>query len=183
MIVIVMGVSGSGKSTIGRALARALALPFVEGDDYHPRANVEKMASGQPLDDADRAPWLEALAAVLAEAEQTGGSVLACSALKKRYRDVLKSELSTKPQVVYLDGSASLLAERLAGRDGHFFPPHLLASQFEALEPPADAIYVDLRKSVEEIVSEAVAALRAVGGPTPPPSSPPPSAAPRRASR
>ena len=160
MIVIVMGVSGSGKSTIGRALAGVLGLPFVEGDDYHPRANVDKMAAGQPLDDADRAPWLAALSEVLAKAEADGtGAVLACSALKKRYRDVLKSRLSAKPQVVYLDGSASLLAERLAGRDGHFFPPHLLASQFEALEPPADAIYVDLRKTVGEIVEEAAAAI------------------------
>ena len=160
MIVIVMGVSGSGKSTIGRALARALGLPFVEGDDYHPRANVDKMASGQPLDDDDRAPWLAALADVLAKAEADGtGAVLACSALKQRYRDVLESRLSAKPHVIYLDGSAALLAERLAGRDGHFFPPHLLASQFEALEPPEDAIWVDLRKSIEAIVSEAIAAL------------------------
>ena len=178
MIVIVMGVSGSGKSTIGRALAAALGLPFIEGDDYHPRANVDKMAAGQPLDDADRAPWLATLAEVLARAEAEGGGVLACSALKKRYRDVLRSGLTGEARVVYLDGSASLLAERLANRDGHFFPPHLLASQFEALEPPADAVYVDLRKGVGEIVEEAVAALA-----TPPPSSPPPGEAPRRASR
>ena len=162
MIVIVMGVSGSGKSTIGRALAERLSLPFIEGDDYHPADNVHKMASGRPLDDTDRAPWLAALADVLAKAEAAGtGAVLACSALKRRYRDVLKSGLSAKPHVIYLDGSAALLAERLAGRDGHFFPPHLLASQFEALEPPVEAIWVDLRKSVEEIVEDAMVALRA----------------------
>lgn len=161
MIVIVMGVSGSGKSTVGSAVARELALPFIEGDDYHPPANVAKMASGLPLDDADRWPWLATLAEVLAKAERDGGGVLACSALKKAYRDMLSSGLSAKPHVVYLDGSASLLAERLANRDGHFFPPHLLASQFEALEPPVDAIYVDLRKSVEEVVADAVRALNA----------------------
>lgn len=161
MVVIVMGVSGSGKSTIGARLAKTLALPFIEGDNYHPEVNRTKMAAGIPLDDADRAPWLEALAQVLAEAEQQAGCVLACSSLKQAYRDTLGSRLSAKPTFVYLHASKALLAERLAERQGHFFPVRLLDSQLETLEKPSDAIELDLRKGVEELVEEAMVALKA----------------------
>ncbi len=160
MVIIVMGVSGSGKSTIGARLARELALPFVEGDNYHPEDNRAKMAAGIPLDDTDRAPWLEALAQVLAEAAPRGGCVLACSSLKQAYRDTLGSRLSAKPTFVYLHASQELLAERLSERQGHFFPVRLLDSQLETLERPTDAIELDLRKGVEELVKEAVSAVR-----------------------
>lgn len=160
MNVLVMGVSGSGKTSIGRGLADALDLPFVEGDEFHPPANREKMASGTPLDDDDRAPWLEALAAELARAEDDGGTVLACSALKSAYRDTLREPLEGPLHVVYLDGSYELLAARLAARKGHFFPPELLASQFETLEKPRDAVYVDISRAIAEVVQQAYRGVR-----------------------
>ena len=163
MVVIVMGVSGSGKSTIGARLAKALDSPFIEGDNYHPEANRRKMAAGIPLDDADRAPWLEALAQVLAEAEQQAGCVLACSSLKQVYRDTLGSRLSAKPTFVYLHAAPELLAERLSERQGHFFPVRLLDSQLETLERPTDAIELDLNKGVEELVDEAIKQIEARG--------------------
>ena len=150
-----MGVSGAGKTSIGRGLAEALALPFVEGDDYHPPANRAKMASGQPLDDDDRAPWLAELVRVLAAAEREGGAVLACSALKRSYRQVLSSELSTPLHVVYLDGTRELLSARLRARRGHFFPPELLDSQFDTLERPEDAVDVDISRPIAEVVQQA----------------------------
>ena len=153
--ILVMGVSGAGKTSIGRGLAEALGLPFVEGDDYHPPANREKMASGQPLDDDDRAPWLAELAGVLAEAEREGGSVLACSALKRAYRQVLSGQLSHPLHVVYLDGSQELLSARLRARKGHFFPPELLDSQFETLERPEGAVDVDISRPIAEVVQQA----------------------------
>lgn len=159
MIVIVMGVSGSGKSTIGAALAKRLQIPFVEGDSFHPAENVAKMASGHPLNDEDRQPWLEKLAKVLAEAEQADGCVLACSALKQQYRDTLEGGLSAKPIIIYLDGSKQLLLERLKRREGHFFPVDLLDSQLSTLEIPSDAIQLDLKKSVDELVDKAQASI------------------------
>lgn len=155
-----MGVSGSGKTSIGRGLAEALGLPFIEGDDHHPPANREKMASGRPLDDADRAPWLAELGRVLAEAEGDGGAVLACSALKELYRDVLREDLTHALHIVYLDGSYELLAARLEGRRGHFFPPELLASQFATLERPPDAIDVDISRPIAEVVQQAYRGVR-----------------------
>ena len=150
-----MGVSGSGKTSIGRGLAEALGLPFIEGDDYHPAANRAKMSAGEPLDDDDRAPWLAELGRVLAAAEADGGAVLACSALKEKYRDALRQPLRHPLHIVYLDGSYELLAARLAGRKGHFFPPELLASQFEALERPADAVDVDISRPIPDVIQQA----------------------------
>jgi gluconokinase len=136
-LYVVMGVSGSGKSTIGAAFARALGVEFVEGDEYHPVENVERMSRGIPLTDDDRAGWLRALAARLREATDSGtGLVMTCSALKRRYRDVLRAGADDL-QLIYLRGSRALIAERLAGRRGHFMPPSLLDSQFAALEEPA----------------------------------------------
>jgi len=147
--VVVMGVSGTGKSTIGLALAEALDVPFVEGDDLHPPANRAKMADGIPLTDADRAPWLDAVAAALAEPV-----VVACSALKRRYRDRLR-EAAPDLALVYLHGEATLLAARMEGREGHFMPTSLLRSQLDTLEEPAadeDAIGVDVMLRPDEIV-------------------------------
>jgi carbohydrate kinase (thermoresistant glucokinase family) len=134
--VVVMGVSGSGKSTLGPALARALNAAFVEGDDLHPAANVDKMRRGVPLDDADRAPWLHALARVLADdTAHPSGVVVACSSLKRAYRDVLRT--AGDVQFIFLDATRPLIDQRFERRTEHFMPQALIASQFETLERPA----------------------------------------------
>lgn len=131
-----MGVAGTGKSTVGAALAHALGLAFVEGDAYHPATNVQRMAAGIPLTDADRSPWLDALAARLREAEQAGaGLVMACSALKRSYREVLRAGAASVT-FIYLHGDQGLLAKRIAQRHQHFMPASLLESQLAALEAP-----------------------------------------------
>jgi carbohydrate kinase (thermoresistant glucokinase family) len=136
-VVVVMGVSGSGKSTIGIRLAEALGYRFQEGDDLHPSANVEKMRSGRPLTDADRAPWLEKIAALIDGWRARGGEggVITCSALKRAYRAVI---IGDRPGVrlVFLEGSYALIRQRVEARRGHFMPPALLDSQFADLEPP-----------------------------------------------
>ena len=138
-IYVVMGVAGSGKSRIGAALAEALGLEFVEGDHYHSAENVARMSAGIPLTDADRQGWLQALAARIREAVNAGtGLVLTCSALKRSYRDLLRIESGApRLQFIFLRGAQALIAERIAGRRGHYMPPLLLDSQFEALEEPA----------------------------------------------
>jgi len=136
LVAVVMGVSGSGKTTIGECLARRLRWKFQEGDTLHPPENVAKMKSGKPLDDADRAPWLAAIAGVIDDWRRRGEhGVITCSALKRRYR---RDIIGDRPDVrlVYLDGSHDVLARRLAARRGHFMPPALLDSQLETLEPP-----------------------------------------------
>jgi gluconokinase len=151
-----MGVAGTGKSTVGAALADALGMAFVEGDAYHPETNVQRMAAGIPLTDADRLPWLQALAARLREAEETGaGLVMTCSALKRYYRDVLRAG-TVDVTFIYLHGDRALLAERLAQRPRHFMPASLLDSQLAALEPPAhdeDAWAFDVQLNPREIVA------------------------------
>lgn len=152
-LVFVMGVSGSGKSTVGAMLAERLGLPFVDADELHPPANVEKMSSGHPLDDEDRAPWLILVGDALAAAESTG-LVMACSALKRSYRDVIRQR-APQTVFVYLHGSRDLLLERMTARTGHFMPATLLDSQLAALEPPAAeecAVSVDVAVSPEELV-------------------------------
>lgn len=148
-VVVVMGVSGTGKSTIGRALAEALGLAFVEGDDLHPESNVAKMAAGIPLTDADRAPWLDRIAA-----EMDHPVVVACSALKRAYRDRLRLA-APDLALIYLHGDATLLAGRIEGREGHFMPSSLLESQLAALEEPApdeNAIPVNVALRPDEIL-------------------------------
>jgi gluconokinase len=150
MIVILMGVTGAGKTTVGRLLADALSAEFVDADDFHPPANVAKMRAGIPLDDADRAPWLARVNALL-RSRAGADIVLACSALKERYRTTLTAGLEAR--VVHLSGSRELLRERLRGRRGHYMNPGLLDSQLETLEAPAGALVVDIAASPETIVA------------------------------
>ncbi|MGA5466467.1 gluconokinase [Mycobacterium sp. NPDC050041] len=130
--VVVMGVSGSGKSTVGAALAQRLRVPFADADDFHPPANIAKMTAGHPLDDDDRHPWLEAIGIWLA-GHPTGG-VMSCSALKRRYRDQLRRHCADV-EFLHLSGALEVISRRQASRPGHFMPASLMASQFETLEP------------------------------------------------
>jgi gluconokinase len=153
MIVIVMGTTGSGKTTIGSLLAKRLGWEFADGDDFHPPANVEKMKHGIPLTDADREPWLKALHDKIVEWNtEKRNVVLACSALKQSYRDELRASPDVK--FVYLKGSYELFSQRVLARKGHFAKQDLLASQFATLEEPTDAITVDAALPSEQIVSE-----------------------------
>ena len=159
-LYVVMGVSGSGKTLIGAALARALGVDFVEGDEYHPAENVERMRRGIPLTDDDRAGWLLALATRLREAEDAGsGLVMTCSALKRSYRDILRAG-SADVRFVFLRGPRTLIAERLATRRGHFMPASLLDSQLATLEEPTpdeEAWVCDIRESPQDLVAALVA--------------------------
>lgn len=156
--VLVMGVSGSGKTTLGKALAARLGWAFADADDYHPQASREKMRRGQPLTDADREPWLWRLRALIeAHMQAHQPLVLACSALKQRYRDVLTGGLEGMA-VVFLQGDPTLIAERMRRRS-HFMPVSLLQSQISTLEPPSQAIVADIRKPVSTLVEEVVAQL------------------------
>jgi gluconokinase len=155
LIVVVMGVSGVGKTTIGRLLAERLGLPFIEGDDYHPAANVAKMASGVPLDDEDRRPWLDQLNLLLKKHRR---AVLACSALKRAYRTRLLAGVG-EARLVFLHGDKALIAARLKERRHRYMPASLLDSQLAALEPPEDAIAIDVSGDPASCVSAVLAAL------------------------
>ena len=157
--IIIMGVSGCGKTTVGKALAERLHATFLDADDFHPAANVEKMRAGTPLNDEDRTPWLATLNRELRERSQGGERVvLACSALKLRYREAIGAEL---PHVdwIFLDGSFEVIAKRMRARANHYMPESLLRSQFEALERPEDAICISIELSAAEQVEAALSAL------------------------
>lgn len=162
-LLVVMGVSGSGKTTVGSLLAERLDLPFVDADDLHPAANVAKMAAGHPLDDDDRRPWLAKVGATLHGAESTG-LVVACSALKRTYREQI---LAAEPNArfVYLEVSKGLLDSRVRGRHDHFMPVQLLGSQLDTLEPleadePGVTIHLTPDATPEQLVSEAIQSIR-----------------------
>ena len=162
-LIVVAGVSGSGKSTIGIELAGRLGIPFIDGDELHPDSNVQKMANGIPLDDEDRWPWLWRVGNSLREAEGTG-LVIACSALTRSYRQIILDEES-RTRFVMLEGSPELLASRLKKRQGHFMPPTLLGSQFETLEelaPTEPGFTVSVTDSPTEIVDEIIERLQAM---------------------
>ena len=159
MIVVLMGVCGCGKSTIGRALAAEFDWPFLDADTVHPQANVAKMAAGVPLTDEDRWPWFDRIVAEMRRHAAAGKHVvIACSALKQAYRDRLATGGSVR--FVYLKGDAKTIGPRLAGRTGHFMPPSLLESQFATLEEPAAAIVIDVVQPIAAQVAAITRALR-----------------------
>ncbi|MFJ2032140.1 gluconokinase [Streptosporangium sp. NPDC087985] len=158
-LLVVMGVTGSGKTTVGAALAQRLRVPCADADDFHSEANVAKMSAGTPLDDSDRLPWLRTVGSWLAGHATTGG-VVSCSALRRAYRDVLRQSAPTV-SFVHLDGTEEIVRRRVAGRPGHFMPASLVASQFKALEPlePDErGIVLDLTRPVDDLVEACLAA-------------------------
>ncbi|MDF4222086.1 gluconokinase [Maribacter sp. M208] len=157
-ILYLMGVSGSGKSTIGQLLAEKLQFPFFDGDSFHPEANVKKMSEGHPLNDDDRQGWLEKLNEVGLENLATG-AVIVCSSLKEKYRAILGKNLENKHQFVFLDGSFELIEARLNNRKNHYMPKGLLQSQFDDLETPKDALTVSIDQTPNEIVKEIIEKL------------------------
>lgn len=161
--IIVMGVCGCGKSSVGAAIAERLGLPFIEGDVLHPKSNVEKMSRGEPLNDEDRWPWLEIIGRRMADALTRGeGIVVSCSALKKVYRDRLRAAVGGRLFFVYLEGTRELLSERMGSRTGHFMPTSLLDSQLATLEVPTGepgVVTVDIDREIDEIADMAVAGL------------------------
>jgi len=162
--IVVMGVSGAGKSTIGRIVAERLNCQFCDADSFHPKANIEKMSRGEPLTDEDRWPWLEAIAAYIAEHRAAGTRcVVTCSALKRAYRDIVTDKQSADVRLVYLKGDFELISARLNARKGHFMPPGLLQSQFDALEEPGGdehAITVSIDATPQEIAGRVLKRLQ-----------------------
>ena len=152
-----MGVAGSGKSTVGRALAAMVGTSYIEGDDLHPAANIEKMSAGIPLEDDDRWPWLEEVGRILAACEGRHGAVATCSALKRSYRDVLRYTVGPGLRFVHLTGTRELLAERMGARKGHFMPLSMLDDQIATLDPPAreDARDFDIAAPPQDIARAA----------------------------
>jgi gluconokinase len=158
MVIVLMGVAGSGKTTVGRRLAKALGCPFHDGDDYHPNTNLKKMAKRKPLTDRDRAPWLKKLSEFIRQWEKSSPlTVLACSALKAKYRKVLKGGGDVR--FIHLKGSKTRIRERLKKRNGHFFDPLLLDSQFRDLQEPNAALVVDVTSNIDIIVRRILKAL------------------------
>jgi carbohydrate kinase (thermoresistant glucokinase family) len=157
IVYVIAGVSGSGKTVVGRALAGRLGLPFYDADDFHPAANVAKMSAGMPLTDADRDPWLRALAGKIREWNAGGGAVLACSALKESYRQILREGGAVR--FVVLIVPQEILAQRMQARRGHFMPASLLASQLATLELARDMLAVDGSGSVDEVVARVLRIL------------------------
>ncbi|MEZ5856970.1 MAG: gluconokinase [Hyphomicrobiaceae bacterium] len=162
-VIVLMGVSGCGKTTTGKRLAKALGWPFRDADEFHPEANVAKMASGQPLNDEDRAPWLRAIAGWIDVQRMEGhGGIVSCSALKRAYRDALIGPARHDVALVYLKGSKALIADRLSRRRGHFMPPALLESQFATLEEPTGdehPLVVSMRLPPKRVVERVVSGL------------------------
>ena len=161
--IVVMGVSGSGKSSIGEAVAAHLGLPFRDADSFHPKANIEKMSAGIPLTDSDRWPWLDAIGTALRDTDS--GLVVACSALKRIYRDRLTTIAGKHVIFLWLDGAKETIAARMRARKGHFMPTSLLDSQFATLEPPKPdelAVRISIEPTLPEVIDAAIAVLPAM---------------------
>ncbi|MEO1261316.1 MAG: gluconokinase [Bacteroidota bacterium] len=154
-VFYIMGVSGSGKSTVGKMLSATTGIPFFDGDDFHPAANIQKMASGQALNDDDRQGWLIDLNILAKKESLKNGAVIACSALKSAYRTTLKNGLENC-FFIFLNGDFDTIKKRMEARGGHFMPSHLLESQFADLEFPGDAVVIDIENKPEEIISEII---------------------------
>ena len=150
MVYVIYGVSGTGKTTIGKLLAEKLQIPFYDADDYHPKENVEKMANGNPLNDDDRMPWLQTLAKKINDWSENNGAVLACSALKQLYRNILQTH--QKVEWIFLEGDFKLIYNRINDRKNHYMGAEMLQSQFDALEEPTTGIRVSIAPSPKEIV-------------------------------
>jgi carbohydrate kinase (thermoresistant glucokinase family) len=161
MSFIVMGVSGCGKTTVGQQLAQKLNLPFYDADGFHSPANIAKMSHGTPLTDDDRRDWLATLATKLGEWEKAGGAVLACSALKEKYRTTLQSQSQEPVHWVFLDGPKALLLDRMGGRKGHYMHSDMLDSQLATLERPAYALHLSITNTPAELVGQVLDALKA----------------------
>jgi carbohydrate kinase (thermoresistant glucokinase family) len=160
MIFIVMGVSGSGKTTVSQQLAQQFKLPFYDADDFHSAANIENMSRNIPLTDDDRSNWLATLATNIGIWEKAGGAVLACSALKEKYRTTLQSKAQQPLHWVFLDGSRALLLERMQARKGHYMHAAMLDSQLETLEKPTYALCLSITAKPAELVSQVITALK-----------------------
>ncbi|WP_239000224.1 gluconokinase [Hyunsoonleella ulvae] len=158
MVIVVMGVSGSGKTTISKQLAKALKLPYYDADDFHPQANIDKMSSNKALNDTDRKPWLLDLAKHIKLWSSNTGAVLACSALKETYRALLSSHYKSIVWV-YLSGTKDVIKKRINQRQGHFMSSNLLSTQFDTLEIPDYGIHVDIMASPEQIVKTIISQL------------------------
>ncbi|HEY0356251.1 MAG TPA: gluconokinase [Flavisolibacter sp.] len=163
MIIVVMGVTGTGKTTIGKKLAEHLSIPFIEGDEYHDQASIMKMQKGIPLQDEDRYPWLRTLSGLLQMEEGREGAVLACSALKEEYRQILQQPLKQKLKWIYLEGDEQLLRERMKNRPGHFMPAVLLRSQLDTIEKPTYAQSFSVHRDPAIIVKEIMSCLHHPG--------------------
>ncbi|WP_029209509.1 gluconokinase [Aquimarina agarilytica] len=159
MLIIVMGVSGSGKSTIAKLLADKTGLDYYDADDFHPQSNIDKMKGGKALNDTDRKPWLLLLAKKLYEWEQQKGAILACSALKESYRELLSSQ-SKKIKWVYLTGTFETIKNRIESRKGHFMDTHLLQSQFDTLEPPTYGVHVAIDQTPQQITTQILSRIQ-----------------------
>ncbi|MHC4187502.1 MAG: gluconokinase [Planctomycetota bacterium] len=154
MIIVIMGICSCGKTLIGQMLAEKLSLPFYDADDFHPQSNIVKMKSQIPLDDNDRFPWLEAMARQIPKWQSGGGAVLACSALKEFYRDILRKQGEVK--FIFLKGTKDIILNRMKDRQDHYMPTSLIDSQLKILEEPHDAITIDIEKTPDQIVDEIV---------------------------
>lgn len=157
---VLMGVAGAGKSTVGRRVAAELALTFIEGDDYHPQSNVQKMAGGTPLTNEDRAPWIEALAKGINARQPKRDAVVACSALTRFVRDLLQEQVAEPTHFILLSADASILQQRLAERPQHYMKAGMLGSQLAALEWPSDAILIDVARPLDAVCSDVIAHIR-----------------------
>ena len=159
-IIFIMGVSGSGKTTVGKKLAARIGLPFFDGDDFHSPSNKEKMNRGTPLTDEDRKDWLIQMNNAAMDQAKHAGAVIACSALKETYRAILSSGITIPLYWVFLQGSFELIKKRMDERKDHFMPASLLASQFDALEIPANSIKIDIAKDPDEIVERIISEIK-----------------------
>lgn len=159
-VFVVMGVSGSGKSTVGSRVAEELSLTFIEGDDFHPQRNVQKMAGGTPLTDEDRGPWVEALVAGINSRRPQRDAVVACSALTKFVRDRLRAGVAEPLHFILLTADPTIIQQRLANRQQHFMRAGMLGSQVAALEWPADAVVIDVSRSLDEVCADVAGRIR-----------------------